>query len=456
MSAAGRRLLHAVDQRPEPPDSPTARILRRAGSRPAWQPVLLDTVAVYSAHDRTLLRGPRPEPLPAHHHRYGQRPRTSWTQGDRLLDLIESVGLTGRGGAHFPAATKWRTALNAGGGGTVVANGAEGEPASAKDTALLEHRPHLVLDGLSCAAEAVDAREAIVWLHHSAVNARRSLLAALRERRTGAVDTVPIRVTVGPDAYLTGESSALVRALDGGPALPTFNPVPAAVRGIGNRPTLVHNVETLARVALLARPGGTAQPPGVLLTVLADDELRVVEAPPRATLGDVLAKVAPDRPATSAILVGGYGGSWLPWDDAAHLRLTQLDSGPASSISLGAGVIAPLPAHACGLVETAAVLDYLHRSSARQCGPCMFGTRELADRLEHLARGDDHHRAAIRKIDRLLDELRGACGLPYAAAQLARTALTVFADEIGEHLQRGRCSRPLPYHPLLPIPGRPG
>jgi NADH:ubiquinone oxidoreductase subunit F (NADH-binding) len=281
------------------------------------------------------------------------------------------------------------------------------------------------------------------------------VLEALRERRAAGVDTVPIRLAVGPDTYLAGESSALVRALDGGPALPAFNAVPAAVRGIGNRPTLVHNVETLARVGLLARAGGGAQRPGVLLTVLAGDELRVVEAPRHLTLGDVLTAVAPDRPPAAAVLLGGYGGTWVRWDDAAGLRLAHLDDGRTAAVSLGAGVVAPLPGDVCGLAETAAVLRYLHRSGARQCGPCLFGTRSLAERLERLARGERTRRGAVRGIDRLADELRGACGLPDGAARLARSALAVFAHDVREHLDRGRCSRSPGRPAILPIPGRP-
>ena len=79
--------------------------------------------------------------------------------------LLEESGLAGHGGGHFPVARKWRTVLRRGGGGIVVANGAESEPASAKDRALLATVPHLVLDGLACAAEVVGAADAVIWMH---------------------------------------------------------------------------------------------------------------------------------------------------------------------------------------------------------------------------------------------------------------------------------------------------
>ena len=108
-------------------------------------------------------------------------------RGDGLVDLLAEAALTGRGGGHFPAAAKWRTVRattrRTGVLPIVVANAAEGEPASAKDAALLARRPHLVLDGLADAAEAVAATEAVIWLHDSAHELNRVVVHALQERR---------------------------------------------------------------------------------------------------------------------------------------------------------------------------------------------------------------------------------------------------------------------------------
>ena len=128
---------------------------------------------------------------------------------------MAATDLTGRGGGHFPAARKWQTVLDAtrrtGLLPVVVGNASEGEPASAKDAALLVHRPHLVLDGLAHAAEAVGATESVVWLHGDAHEPHRVLVRALQERRSAGLVEPPVRLATGPSRYLTGESNAVVQ-----------------------------------------------------------------------------------------------------------------------------------------------------------------------------------------------------------------------------------------------------
>ena len=201
--------------------------------------------------------------------------------------MVAASELTGRGGGHFPVARKWRAVLAAtertGVLPLVVANGSEGEPASAKDAALLCYRPHLVLDGLAQAAAAVRATESVLWLHGDAHAAHRAVVRALEERRASGLVETPVRLATGPSRYLSGESSAVVRALSGGPALPESRRVPTATSGVDGRPTLVQNVETLARVGLLARSGVDAHHPTSLVTVVVGDRRTVLEVEPGVT-----------------------------------------------------------------------------------------------------------------------------------------------------------------------------
>jgi NADH:ubiquinone oxidoreductase subunit F (NADH-binding) len=425
-------------------------------------PELLGGVAWFSAAGRTLLEGPAPDSLGAHHARYGPRPAARGPAATYLLDDVAAAGLTGRGGAGFPVAAKWRTALAAGPGTLVVANGAESELLSAKDTALLVLRPHLVLDGLSCAAEALRADGAIIWLHEGAPAAYTALVAALEERAAAGVDSVPMQVSWGPDSYLTGESSAVVNALEGGSALPRFTRQPAARSGVQGRPTVIHNVETLARVALIARVGGASRPPGPLVTVPGAGTLAVRELPGSTTVAQAVLPItlsASGNQPPQAVLVGGYGGSWAAWDDVAGLALHDLDGRhpPAGHghltrrrirnathgrprPALGPGILAAIPQESCPVAETAAIADYLARSSARQCGPCLFGTRALADGLIRIAAGSAR-RGDAERLRRTSAEVngRGACGLPDGLVSLVRTALDVFADDVDRHLRRKGC-----------------
>ncbi len=376
--------------------------------------------------------------------RVGPRP-----PGDAgLVERIEAAGLTGCGGGHVSTALRWRSALRGHGPLTVVGNGAESEPLSAKDAVLLRQRPHLVLDGLALASEVLGAHRAVIWLHGDDDGARRSLLAALAERRSaGLVDPV-VEVVSGPLHYLAGESTAVANALRGGPALPTSRRPRTAEVALPR--TLVQNVETLARLALVAR--GRPSPGTSLLTVLGPSARTVVEVDRTWAFADVLRRTGaiPDGP-PPAVLLGGYGGTWVQWRELAA-RVADPAALRVAGIDLGAGVVAPLSGEACGLVETAAIVAYLARMSARQCGPCLFGLPALAEGMGALALGS----TAPRRLARLATDLdavagRGACHHPDGAVRLVASALQVFGDDIAAH----RAGRPCPASrrpAALPVP----
>jgi NADH:ubiquinone oxidoreductase subunit F (NADH-binding) len=212
---------------------------------------------------------------------------------------------------------------------------------------------------------------------------------------------------------------------------------------------LLHNAETLARVAVAAR-GADHGRPGTLVTLVSHDRRVVCEVDTGTTVGDLVGGLWPLPGPPSAVLVGGYGGSWVPWPQAAGLALNQ-DSLRAAGFSLGAGVIAPLPMQTCGLVEAARVMSYLADSGARQCGPCLFGLPAVAELAESLAdrklsRGDN------RRLDRYLAQIpgRGACRHPDGAIRMLTSALATFADDVEAH-RHGRCLRP-GTPPVLPLP----
>lgn len=368
------------------------------------------------------------EPLAGHLDRVGPRPA-----GTRdVVALLEDSGLTGHGGAHVPAALKWRAALAGTGQLTVVANGAESEPLAGKDGTLLRQRPHLVLDGLQVAAEALGAERAVVWLHgddHGSLHALRRALAERAASTHGTTRGPAVELVTGPVHYLAGESSAITRAVLGGPALPTARR-PAAP---GAPRTLVHNVETLARLALLVR--GRAAAGTRLLTVVGDLRV-VVEVDERTTVTQLLADLGRSA-APQAVLLGGYGGLWASWDRVARVPVGEAAM-RAEGLSLGAGVLAPLAAGACGVRQTAAVVAYLASMSARQCGPCLFGLPALAGSLARLADGARGSAAGVLD-DAAAVEGRGACHHPDGAARLAASAAVTFADDLAAHAAGRPC-----------------
>ncbi|MGN6605767.1 MAG: NADH-ubiquinone oxidoreductase-F iron-sulfur binding region domain-containing protein [Jatrophihabitans sp.] len=345
-----------------------------------------------------------------------------------LLDRVAASGLTGRGGGQLPVAVKWQR--YGAGVRRVVANGAESEPDSRKDEALLRLRPHLVLDGLLTVGGAFGADEAVVWLHAESVAARRAIETALAERRATGGLPLPVTVRTTPGRYLAGESSAIVRALDGGPLLPVLRRPAPAGRPATRRAALVHNVETLARIGLLAR--GRAAAATVLLTVVRPDCHTVVERPLDGSLAEAVADVTGG--ASRAVLVGGYGGRWASWaqlqgvSPAAALRRD-------APVPLGAGVLRPLGADECGLRVTAAIARHLADEGAGQCGPCRFGLPALADGLDRLLAGGRRARAAHRVLGEHLEQIagRGACHHPDGAVAVVASALQVFAADVDAH-----------------------
>jgi NADH:ubiquinone oxidoreductase subunit F (NADH-binding) len=397
----------------------------------------------------------QPAGLAAHLGRHGPVP---YRGAPRVLIAdVRAAGLTGRGGAAFPVHRKLEAVAAARPGRAVVAgNAAEGEPASHKDETLLALAPHLVLDGLQLAAEAVGAGRVILYVRRDILD-RTGIRAQINERHRRGLDQAPVELIPAPARFLAGEESALASLIGGGAAVPRFTPPRVFERGVGGRPTLVQNVETLAHLALIARYGpawfrglGTLGEPGTMLCTLrqADGSVAVAEAAIRTPLAALL-----DLRAASAVLVGGYHGAWIPAGPAASLTLSNAALRPLGAFT-GAGVLAALPAGRCGLAESARVARYLALESAGQCGPCVNGLSSIAAAMGELA-GPRPGPRVLADLSRWagLAERRGACHHPDGTVRFLRSALTVFAGEIREH-ERGRCAAP-GAPAFLPVPAGP-
>jgi NADH:ubiquinone oxidoreductase subunit F (NADH-binding) len=402
--------------------------------------------------------GQHPEDWHAHAARHGRLPYRD--APGRLIADLTKAGLTGRGGAAFPVHRKLSAVLDAASerrrSPVVIANGAESEPASDKDATLLWLAPHLVLDGLQLAVEATGARQAILYTHADRrADVGKRLRQALAERIAVGVDRVPVELAESPPRFLSGQETALINHLGGGPAIPTFIPPRVTERGLGGAPTLVQNVETLAHLALIARHGprwfrqvGTNTEPGSMLCTIRrpDGSPRIAEVPLGMPLRDLLGAVSRD----DAVLIGGYHGTWAPAGEAMKLTLDN-DSLAAVGARVGAGILAILPADRCGLAETARTVRYLALESAGQCGPCLNGLPRMAAALDELAgaRPRRRTRADVERWAGLVTG-RGACHHPDGTARFVRSALITFAAELDRH-ERGRCSASNT-RPFLPIP----
>jgi NADH:ubiquinone oxidoreductase subunit F (NADH-binding) len=378
---------------------------------------------------------------------------------ESYIAAIEQSGLRGRGGAGFPTGRKLRTVSQGHSRPVVVVNGSEGEPASGKDELLMTRAPHLVLDGALLAAAAIGAREVVVCIERVKTAAIRAIEHALHERAQAREPMVQVRVVDLPAKYVAGEETALVHLINGGEAKPTLTPPRVFERGVAGRPTLVDNVETLCHLAQIIRWGpawfrgqGTADEPGTMLLTLSGAVRRggVCEVPIGMSMHQLISSAEPQR-GVSAVLLGGYYGTWISGADAQRATfdnacLRQIGCG------LGCGAVIVLPDGACGLVESARVLSWLASETAGQCGPCVHGLAALAGGMSDLASGRATP-STVEDLQRWAGQIegRGACSFPDGAVRLLRSAMRVFSADVARHLSHGPCEgarRP----PVLDIP----
>jgi NADH:ubiquinone oxidoreductase subunit F (NADH-binding) len=354
------------------------------------------------------------------------------TETTSIAVLAGEADVCGRGGAGFPLGRKLATvAGSADPYRVVVANGEEGEPGSVKDRLLLRTRPHLVLDGLRLAAEAVGASELHVYV--SDPGSARSVSAALTD-----VSTLipPVRVTTVRPAYVAGEESAVVRFLDGGPALPTAKPPRAFEVGVGGHPTVVSNVETLAQLALAHAHGLEAYGSGTILLTISGDAIDpyVAEAERGTTLAEIV-----DVSDVVGVLCGGlFGGLQrasvldLPLDHAA-MR--------AAGTSLGCAAFQLMSRAGCPVELVTDAVSYLARQSSHQCGSCFKGTAAMAATLVRLSRREAGG-AALEPLIRWSTGLkgRGNCALLDAACDLVGSLFANWREDVDAHVAGATCA----------------
>jgi NADH:ubiquinone oxidoreductase subunit F (NADH-binding) len=377
-----------------------------------------------------------------------------------LIEMIERSGLRGRGGAGFPTAVKLRAVAGGKRRPIVLVNGSEGEPASGKDAVLMSLAPHLVLDGALLAASAVGADEVVVGVKVGAGRAREALGRALEERERAEPWSPHVRIVDVPPTYVGGEERALVNLVNRGRAIPPPGTARPFERGVGGRPTLVQNVETLAHVALIRQMGperfravGHPDEPGTMLVTVTGGVAApgVVEVPTGRRLVEVLRTAGGATEEVGAVLVGGYAGTWVAGPGIERASLDRSGMAAVDGI-VGCGAIVALPASACGVRETAAVMRWLASQTAGQCGPCVHGLASISGTVTDLWQGNAHGDVVARLL-RWAGQVdgRGACRFPDGAVRLLRSALETFRDDVRMH-GRGRPCPASTRPSVLPVP----
>jgi NADH:ubiquinone oxidoreductase subunit F (NADH-binding) len=317
--------------------------------------------------------------------------------GAGTIAAISAAGLRGRGGAGYPTGEKWRTAATTEATKRyVVANGYGADPASHTDRTLMLRDPYAVIEGTAIAATAIGAPEAFIAVRGEDTEVISALSAAIGHATDAGFlgDDVlgsgrELWMTVRPvqGAYMLGEETVLLKALEGKRGQPEQRPPHPAVKGLDDKPTVVNNVQTLAAVPWILREGpeafratGTTRAPGtVLVQIRSPGKDGVAEVPLGTPLRDVLklGGKLPEGRRLQAVLIGGPSGGLLPPDalDAPY----DFDSLREAGAHLGSGSVV-LVDDRTDLLELISVLTRFCSNEA--CGksiPCRIGTKRLAE-----------------------------------------------------------------------------
>jgi NADH:ubiquinone oxidoreductase subunit F (NADH-binding) len=374
------------------------------------------------------------------------------------IATVTDSGLRGRGGAGFPTGDKWRAAAAVEAPRRyVVGNGYGADPASATDRTLLERSPYAVLEGALIAAAAIGADEAIIAVRAEATAAIAALETAIERMVAAGLaggDVLgsgrPIELSVRPvqGAYMLGEETVLLKALEGKRGQPEQRPPQPAERGLFGMPTVVQNVQTLAAVPWIVANGpdtfaaiGSKTTPGtILVSVRTAAGAGVAEVPIGTTLGDIVAltgRGAADG--LKAILVGGPSGGILP----AELADTpyEFDALRAVGAHVGSGSIVAADRRAC-IVDLARLLTRYCADEA--CGktiPCRIGLRRVSEIGDRIATGLPMP-ADLQLLSDLSSDIVGSalCDHERLATLPFASGMRYFQGELDEHILRSSCA----------------
>ncbi len=356
---------------------------------------------------------------------------------ETVLDELERSLLQGRGGAGFAAHAKWRSVRTSSEAERyIVCNADEGEPGTFKDREIMLRQPHKLLEGLAIAAHVIHARSIQIYIRGEFKAERRSIERALSDAAEQLMG-FEFGLVSGHGAYICGEETALLESLEGKRGMPRIKPPFPTELGLGGKPTLVHNVETIACIPSIVKQGGDwfrakgRTGSGTKLYSISGHVRRpgVYERPLGVSLGE-LAEVAGGYMGNPvAFSPGGASSGFLPI--AEQGRPLDYDSLAAAGSMLGSAGVVVLGsgmdmAEAANCQQT-----FFERESCGQCAPCRIGTRYLRMAVtKYLLTGDPE---VLSNVDDVAWEMQegSICGLGMTAPNPLLSALKHFPDAFG-------------------------
>jgi NADH-quinone oxidoreductase subunit F len=379
---------------------------------------------------------------------------------EEVLDEVKRSNLRGRGGGGFPAGRKWEGSRNAPGDARyVIVNADEGDPGAFMDRALLEGNPHSILEGLVIGAYAVGAHEGYIYVRQEYPLAVRNVTIAIEQARAygllgenilGSGFDFTVEVHKGAGAFVCGESTALMTALEGRVGEPRPKYIRSNVKGLWNRPSVLNNVETWANVPLIVNRGaewytqfGTEGSKGTKIFSLVGKitNTGLVEVPMGMTLREIVYEIGggiPGGKKFKAVQTGGPSGGCIP----EHLLDLEVgfDELTKAGSMMGSGGMIVMDEDTCMVDVARYFIGFLTDESCGKCVPCREGLRQMHKILTRICEGEGKP-GDIETLEELSEvaEEASLCALGKSAPAPFLSTLRYFRDEYEAHIDEKRC-----------------
>lgn len=378
---------------------------------------------------------------------------------EEVIDIITRSGLRGRGGAGFPTGKKWDSCRRAKSDQHyIICNADEGDPGAFMDRAILEGNPHSVIEGMIIGGYSIGASQAYIYVRAEYPIAIERLNIAIKQAKErnllgknilGTDYSLEIDLYQGAGAFVCGESTALMRSIEGKRGMPRPTPPNSVYQGLWNKPSVLNNVETFANVPYIITKGaewfasfGTERSKGTKAFALTGKvrNTGLIEVPMGMPLRDIIygigGGIEGDRQ-LKAVQTGGPSGGCIPFS----LIDTPVDFESLAKIGsiVGSGGMIVLDEDDCMVSIAKYFLHFTQEESCGKCVPCRIGTKRLLEIMERLTAG----KGRMEDLD-LLEDLGGIvlesslCGLGKAAPNPVLSTLKYFRDEYEAHI-KGRC-----------------
>jgi NADH-quinone oxidoreductase subunit F len=379
---------------------------------------------------------------------------------DQVLGEVKKANLRGRGGGGFPAGTKWEGSRNAPEPiKYVIVNADEGDPGAYMDRSLLEGNPHAVLEGLTIGAYAIGSHEGYIYVRQEYPLAVENVFTAIRQAEEhgllgknilGSGFDFKVIVHQGAGAFVCGESTALMTALEGRAGEPRPKYVRSNVVGLWGRPSVLNNVETWANVPLIINNGadwftqfGTETSKGTKIFSLVGKitNTGLVEVPMGTSLRDIIFNIGggiPGGKKFKAVQTGGPSGGCIP-EEQLDLPV-GFDELTAAGSMMGSSGMIVMDEDTCMVDVARYFLDFLTDESCGKCVPCREGMRQMLKLLTNITQGKGKE-GDIELLEELSETAIEAalCALGKSSPNPFLSTLKYFRDEYDAHVKDKRC-----------------